>query len=117
VVGHTDPFAKRPEAPGSLEKAAHIRSRRAHAPVPPTPGGGRGICLRGDRGLTVANDAGAGFLGVVLLHAALAAGTTSLVPQAALKGDGTSAPTSGPVPRARDSGGGLSGRRGGAGGQ
>jgi hypothetical protein len=30
--------------------------------------------------LTVANDAGAGFLGVVLLLAALAAGTASVVP-------------------------------------
>jgi hypothetical protein len=48
--GHTDPSAKRPEAPGSLEKAARHPVATAHAPVPPTPGGGRGIRLRGDLG-------------------------------------------------------------------
>jgi hypothetical protein len=97
----------------------HIRSRRPTHPFRRRPAAVAAFVWAAIWvALTVANDASAGLVrGVVLLHAALAAGTTSLVPQAALKGDGTSAATSGPVPRARDSGGGLSGRRGGAGGQ
>jgi hypothetical protein len=79
-----------PNGPRHLDRSRrrpHIRSRRAHARRFRRRPAAVAAFVYAAIGvpLTVANDAGAGFLGVVLLLAALAAGTASVVPQAALR--------------------------------
>ena len=85
--GHTDPVAKRPEAPGSLEKAApHPVARGPRATSRQHPAAVAAFVWAAIWvALTVANDAGAGFLGVVLLLAAVAAGAPFVVTRAALR--------------------------------
>jgi hypothetical protein len=97
-AGHRWPHRRlrRPAEPlGSLEKAAphpvatgpRATFRRRPATVAAF------VCAAIGGAAQRANDAGGGFVGVVLLLAALAAGTASVVPRAALKGDGTQLPT------------------------
>jgi hypothetical protein len=90
---HTDAFAERTEALGSLEKAApHPVATGPRATFRRRPATVGFVCAAIGGAAQRANDAGAGpVLGVVL--AAVAAGTASVVPRAALKGDGTQLPT------------------------
>lgn len=86
--------------------------------VPPTPGHGRGIRLRGDRGCRSARKRRRRRVRGRRPAPRRLDGRHSLRrAPGSTQGRRTSAPRSGPVPRACDSGGGLSGRRGGAGGQ
>jgi cytochrome d ubiquinol oxidase subunit II len=80
-------FDERPEALGSLEKAARYTvATGPRTPFPRRPAGVAAfVCAAIGVPLTAASDAGAGLvLGVVLLLAAVAAGAVFVVPQVAL---------------------------------
>jgi hypothetical protein len=97
-----------PNGPRQLDRSRRrppIRSRRAHARRFRRRPAAVAAFVYAAIGvpLTVANDAGAELVrGVVLLLAAVAAGTASVNAPGSTQGDGTSAPSSGPVPRACD---------------